>query len=81
MGALNPERLRSLKERTADMPEPRFLYGKSFYFIFKVIFFGDPSQDMSSNSFLPKKQRPLNDRPDRSAKQRPGFYGGNLLVL
>ena len=33
MGALNPERLRSLKERTADMPEPRFLYGKSlFYF-------------------------------------------------
>ena len=28
MGALNPERLRSLKDRTADMPEPRFLYGK-----------------------------------------------------
>ena len=28
MGALNPERLQSLKERTADMPEPRFLYGK-----------------------------------------------------
>ena len=41
MGALNPERLRSLKERTADMPEPRFLYGKSFYFIFKVIYFSE----------------------------------------
>ena len=38
MGALNPERLRSLKERTADMPEPRFLYGKSFYFNFKDFF-------------------------------------------
>lgn len=28
MGALNEERLRNLKDRTADMPEPRFLYGK-----------------------------------------------------
>ena len=30
MGALNEERLKSLKERTADMPEPRFLYGSHY---------------------------------------------------
>ena len=30
MGALNEERLLSLKERTADMPEPRFLYGSHY---------------------------------------------------
>jgi len=30
MGALNEERLQSLKERTADMPEPRFLYGSHY---------------------------------------------------
>ena len=27
MGALNAERLEALKERTQDMPPPRFLYG------------------------------------------------------
>ena len=30
MGALNEERLKSLKERTCDMPEPRFLYGSHY---------------------------------------------------
>ena len=30
MGALNPERLAALKERTQDMPEPRFLYGSHY---------------------------------------------------
>lgn len=30
MGALNEERLMSLKERTIDMPEPKFLYGSHY---------------------------------------------------
>lgn len=30
MGALNQERLESLKDRTQDMPEPRFLYGSHY---------------------------------------------------
>ena len=30
MGALDEERLTALKERTADMPEPRFLYGSHY---------------------------------------------------
>ena len=30
MGALDEERLASLKLRTADMPEPRFLYGSHY---------------------------------------------------
>ena len=30
MGALDKERLTSLKERTCDMPEPRFLYGSHY---------------------------------------------------
>ena len=30
MGALDEERLTSLKMRTADMPEPRFLYGSHY---------------------------------------------------
>lgn len=30
MGALNADRLASLKERTVDMPEPRFLYGSHY---------------------------------------------------
>ena len=30
MGALDDERLTALKERTADMPEPRFLYGSHY---------------------------------------------------
>ena len=30
MGALDEERLQALKERTCDMPEPRFLYGSHY---------------------------------------------------
>ena len=30
MGALNDERLQALKDRTCDMPEPRFLYGSHY---------------------------------------------------
>ena len=39
----------------------------------KVIFFWDPSQDMSSSDFPPKNS-PLIGRPDRSANQRPVFW-------
>lgn len=30
MGALNPERLASLKDRVQDMPDPKFLYGSHY---------------------------------------------------
>ena len=39
----------------------------------KVSFFWDTSQDMSSSGVLPKKNRPLIGRLDRSANQRPVF--------
>ena len=41
--------------------------------ITKVSFFWDPSQDMGSSG-APHKNRPLIDRPDRSANERPGFF-------
>ena len=43
----------------------------------KVSFFWDPSENMSSSSFPPNKNRPLVGRPDRLANQKPVFLAGN----
>ena len=67
MGALDEERLASLKLRTADMPEPRFLYGSHYSTPGFVLY------------FLVRKVQGRNKLVPRSLGAIGGFLGKSIL--